>query len=145
MHRKDKFKTIILIFVLSGFYVFIFSDSGVLERRELSKKYDLLLKKIDYIKKSNSELSEECEKYRSGLYSQKDITGSGFVYKTGKLLYVNEKESEKVSKTGILPEDFIISLEHLRVIWIIISVMLIFYYILKKNKSDDLTDGPDFN
>ena len=94
--KKKNLKHSFLFFILSGFYVFVFSDSGILERRELNKKYEQLLKKIDYIKKSNSELSKECENYKSGLYSNGDITGSGFVYKTGKLLYVNEKENEKV-------------------------------------------------
>ena len=145
MDKKEKFKTFIFIFILCGIYVFIFSDTGILERRELNKKYNLLLKKIDYIKSSNSDLSKECENYRNGLYSSNDIIGSGFVYKTGNLLYIDEKEKEKIPKSGIIPDDFTISLEHLRIIWIVISTMFIFYYILKKNKSDEIIDGPDIN
>ena len=56
-----------------------------------------------------------------------------------------KKRMKKSPKTGFIPDDFIISLEHLRIIWIVVSFMIIFYYILKKNKSDDLTDGPDIN
>jgi hypothetical protein len=126
-------------------YIFVFSESGILERRELNKKYSQLSEKIDYIKSDNLKLSKESEKYRSGFYSNSDIIGSGFVYKTGKLLYINEKGKETIQNTLIKPDDLLISLDHLRIIWILISVMFLFYYFLKKNKSDDLTDGPDFN
>ena len=145
MDKKERFKTFIIIFVLSGLYIFVFSESGILERRELNKKYNLLAQRIDYIKATNSKLSKECEDYRSGRYSDSDIIGSGFVYKTGKLMYINDTGKETVPIDGTVPDDFLISLDHLRIIWILISVMFLFYYFLKKNKSDDATNGPDFN
>lgn len=145
MDKKEKFKTFILIFVLSGLYIFIFSESGVLERRELNKSYDQLVKKIDYIKLSNSRLLKDCEKYRAGIYSDNDIIGSGFIYKTGKLMYINETGKETVPESGTNTDDLLINLGHLRIIWILISVMFMFYYFLKKNKRDDLTDGTNFN
>ncbi len=145
MHKKEKFRTNLIIFVLSGLYIFIFSESGVLERRELSNKYNQLSEKIDYINKNSSHLSKECEKYRSGIYNSSDIIGSGFVYKTGKFLYINDTGKEKVPDTGISRDDLIISLEHLRIIWILISVMFLSYYFLKNDKSDELTNGTDFN
>lgn len=145
MHKKERFKTFIIIFILSGLYVFIFSESGILERRELNKKYDQLSSRIENIKADNSRLSKQCENYRSGIYSDNDIIGSGFVYKTGKLMYISDTGKETVSMDGMNPDGFIISLDHLRIIWILISLMFLFYYFLKKNKSDDLTNGSDFN
>ncbi len=126
-------------------YLFIFSESGILERRELNKKYNQLNVKIGYIKADNEKLLKECEKYRAGNYNNDDIIDSGFVYKTGKFIYINDKVKEIVPDTATNPGDFSISPEHLRIIWIIISIMYLFYYFLKKNKSDDLTNGPDFN
>jgi len=145
LHKKERFKTFIIIFILSGLYIFIFSESGILERRELKKKYTLLVEKIDYVKASNSRLSKDCEKYTAGIYRDNDIIGSGFVYKTGKLMYIFDKGKETVPESGKTGEDLLISLEHLRIIWILISVMFLFYYFLKKNKSDDVNDGSDFN
>lgn len=145
MNKKEKFKTFVIIFVLSGLYIFVFSESGLLERRELNKKYDQLSEKIDYIKYNNLKISKECEKYRSGLYNSADIIGSGFVYKTGKLIYIEDSQKESISGNVTNPEDFSISLEHLRIIWIIISVMFLSYYFLKNTKSDDLNNGSDFN
>ncbi|HPS88031.1 MAG TPA: hypothetical protein PLY36_14865 [Spirochaetota bacterium] len=145
MHKRERFKTFIIIFILTGLYIFVFSESGILERRALNKKYNQLAERIDNIKTSNSMLSKECENYRSGIYSNSDIIGSGFVYKTGKLMYINDTGKETVPIDGTTPDDFLISLDHLRIIWILISVMFLFYYFLKKNKSDDATNGPDFN
>ncbi len=145
MDKKEKFKTFLLIFVLAGIYIFVFSESGILERRELNKKYDLLSDKIDQINLNSSQLSKECEKYRSGIYNSHDISGSGFVYRTGKLLYINDTGKEEVPGNLINTENFLISLEHLRIIWILISVMILSWYFLKNNKSDDLTNGTDFN
>jgi len=145
LYKKEKFKTFIVIFVLFGIYIFVFSESGILERSELNKKYSQLNDKIDYIKTENLKLSKGCEKYRSGIYNDNDIIGSGFVYKTGKLMYIDSKDKEIVSKNETGTNEFLISLDHLRIIWILISLMYLFYYFLKKNQSDDLTDGPDFN
>lgn len=145
MFRREKFKTFIIIFILSGLYIFIFSESGIIERNELNKKYKRLNQKIGYIKADNERLLKECDKYRSGNYNDTDIINSGLVYKTGKFIYIDDRVKEVVPDTGINPGDFSISPEHLRIIWIIISVMYLFYHFLKKNKSEDLTDGPDFN
>ena len=145
MHKRERFRTFLIIFILSGLYIFIFSESGILERRELNKKYYHLTEKIDFVKKQNESLLKESENYRSGLYGDKDIIGSGFVYRTGTLLYFKEKEKEISNDSTITQDDFMISLDHLRIIWIIISLMFMFYYFLKKNKNDELNDGSDFN
>ena len=145
MDKKEKFRTFLIIFILSGLYIFVFSESGILERRELNKKYNQLTSKIDYIKMNNLTLEKESEKYRSGIYGSSDIIGSGFVYKTGKLMYIDDTGKEKDPKAEVKQDDFLISVEHLRIIWIIFSVMFMFYYFLKNNKSDDLTNGSDFN
>jgi hypothetical protein len=143
LHKKERFKTFLIIFLLSGLYVFIFSESGILERRELNKKYDRLTAKIDYIKKENDYLQKESGNYRSGSYRENDIMGSGFVYKTGKLVYFKDKEKEIISPE-VKHDDLLISLDHLRIIWIIISLMFLFYYFLKNN-NNELNDGSDFN
>lgn len=145
LHKKEKFKTFLIIFLLTGLYVFIFSESGILERRELNRKYDHLASKIDHIKKENDFLSRESGNYRSGLYRDTDIMGSGFVYKTGKLVYFKDSENEVLQKPDTVIDDLLISLDHLRIIWIIISLMFLFYYFLKKNKSEELNDRSDFN
>jgi hypothetical protein len=137
---------------LAGSYLFIFSENGILERRELQKKYYLLIEKINFIKENNSSLNNECEKYKAGKFSNKDLIDSGFASKTGKILYINDSIKDQIKADGAsqgnrdeFDDDFNISLKHLRIIWIIFSVIFLFIYYLKYSKNRESTDGPDIN
>ncbi len=145
MDRKEKFKAFVLVFFLTGIYFFVFSESGFLERRELNKKFNALNEKIDYLKTENQKLSHEWEKYRSGNYDDNDVISSGLVSRTGKLLYINDKIKDDDRKSSIIQDDFTISLDHLRIIWILISIVTLFYYFLNKKKSEEIQNGSDFN
>lgn len=145
MDKKERFKAFILVFSLIGIYFFIFSESGLLERRELLKKFNTLNEKINYLKTDNIKLSNESEKYRSGYYSDSDIIGSGLVNRNGKLLYINDSGKEENKDSKLIQEDFTISVEHLRIIWILISIVTLFYYFLKNKKTEETADGSDFN
>ena len=145
MVKRVKFKTFIIIFILAGVYLFIFSENGILERRELQKKYNLMAEKIADIKESNANLNNECEKYRSGKFNDKDITGSGFVYKTGKVMHISGTVKDQVKTNETNYDEFMISLEHLRFLWIFISIMFLFFYYLKEYNRRKLTDGSDIN
>ena len=143
--KRVKPKTFILIFILAGSYLFIFSENGILERRELQKKYNLMTEKIASIEESNSSLINECEKYRAGKFSDKDIAGSGFVHKTGKVMYIGDTENDQVKTNVTIYDEFTISLEHLRFLWIIGSIMILLVYFLKEYNKRKLADGPDIN
>jgi len=145
LDKKERFKAFILVFTLIGIYFFIFSESGLLERRELNKKFNTLTEKINYLKTDNQRLLHEYEKYRSGNYSDNDIISSGLITKNGKLLYTDETGKEKDKERSIIQEDFSVSTEHLRIIWILISIVTLFYYFLNKKKSEETSDGSDFN
>ena len=142
MVKRVKFKTFIIIFILAGSYLFIFSENGILERRELQKKYNLMMEKIASIKESNKSIKNECEEYRSGKFTNKDIIDSGFADKTGKVLYFSDAIEDKVNSSETAQNEFMISLEHLRYLWIFISVVFLFFYFINKNKRE-LADGSD--
>jgi cell division protein FtsB len=143
--KRVKFKTFIIIFILAGSYLFIFSENGILERRELQKKYNLLTERIANMKENNSSLDSECEKYRSGKFNNKDIIDSGFVYKTGKVMFINDAVKDDVKTVETAQDEFMISLKHLRIIWIIISILILLLYFLKEKDRRELADGSDFN
>ena len=143
--KRVKFKTFIIVFILMGLYLFIFSENGILERWELQKKYNLLNEKIDLIKESNLNLNNEGENYRSGKFNNKDIADSGFVNKTGKVMYINDTTKDQVENSETINDEFIISLAHLRFIWILFSIMFLFFYFFKNNNSGDFADGSDVN
>jgi len=143
--KRIKFKTFIIIFMLAGVYIFIFSENGILERRELQKKYNLMTEKIANIEEKNLSLNNECEKYRSGKFNNKDIAGSGFVYKTGKVMYISDTVKEQVKTNETIYDEFMISLEHLRFLWILVSVMILFFYFFKEYNKKEVSGGADIN
>lgn len=145
MDKRERFKTFIVIFILSAVYILVFSGSGLLERRELKNKNEQLNEQIENLKNQNSRILKEYEKYRTGIFSSSDIINSGFISGTGKLMYIDERgvDSSKVKNTN--KDEFMLSIEHLRIIWIIISIMYITYYFMKNKKSEESTDGSDFN
>ncbi|MCL1834372.1 MAG: hypothetical protein FWG49_07720 [Leptospirales bacterium] len=145
MVKRVKFKTFIIFFILMGLYLFVFSENGILERWELQKRYNLLNEKIDLIKESNLNLNNESENYRAGKFNSKEITDSGFVNKTGKVMYINDTTKDQVKSSETAGDEFIISPAHLRFIWILFSIMFLFFYFFKNNNSRDLTDGSDIN
>jgi len=127
---------------LAGSYLFIFSENGILERKELQRKYNLMTEKIASIKENNASLNNEYEKYRSGKFNNKDIIDSGFVGKTGKILYISDIPEDKITDSKTAKNEFMISLEHLRYIWIFISIVFLIFYFFKNNKTE-LNDGSD--
>lgn len=145
MDKKERFKAFILVFTLIGIYFFIFSESGLLERRELNKKFNTLNEKINYLRSDNNMLSNEYEKYRSGHYNDGDLIDSGFITSNGKFLYFDDTGKDDIKKGDIIQEDFTVNVEHLRIIWILISIVILFYYFLKNKKTEEAIDGSDFN
>jgi hypothetical protein len=130
---------------LAGVYLFVFSENGILERRELQKRYNRMTERIADKKESNSSLNNECEKYRSGKFNNKDITGSGFVHKTGKVMHVSDTVKDQVQAGEINYDEFMITLEHLRFLWIFISIMVLIFYYFKEYNRREFTDGSDIN
>ena len=104
-----------------------------------------MTEKIANIEENNSNLNNECEKYRSGKFNNKDIAGSGFVYKTGKVMYISDTVKEQVKTNETNYDEFMISLEHLRFLWIFVSVMILFFYFFKNYNKKEVTDGSDTN
>ena len=96
---------------------------------------------LTFLKKSNEALKTKCDEYRDGKYSEQDIINSGLIYDRGKIIVFNEnynlssgfKEDEK--------HPLKINPVHLRIIWVIISIMILFYYINRINKKEADSDG----
>ena len=101
--------------------------------------------KIANIEENNSSLNNECEKYRSGKFNNNDITGSGFVYRTGKVMYISDTVKEQVKTNETNYDEFMISLEHLRFLWILVSVMILFFYFFKEYNKKEVSGGADIN
>ncbi len=138
---NNRFKLILLIFGLFSIYIFIFSESGLLERNRLKSKYELLQQKILQKKQANEQLQRRLEEYRAGNYSQSDIAASGLIYSDGKVIIFDENYKLKEENFPQKNMNFEVDLFHLRIIWIIISIMVVVYYINRIKMKEESSDG----
>lgn len=129
--KKERFRSFVFVFALFIVYLFIFSESGLLERLKLNREYDLVKIRINRLENDNRILSDTIGKYSAGQYSEKDIIASGYVYGQGKVIhYPDSKSAVPVDVTS--GSIFELELSHLRIIWIIFSVVLAMYYFTRK-------------
>ena len=140
MVRKDKFGTFLLVFFLFSIDIFVFSESGILERIKLNNKFDLLNKRITDLKDENVELNKFVKNYSAGIYSDTDILRSGYTGKGGNVLFFKGVPEEKKNDLIVDKEIFNFNYDHLRIIWIIISVMIITIFLTRKNDGNEFPD-----
>lgn len=118
-----------LVLLLSSIYVFVFGESGLLERYMLEGKRNQLLEKNEALKKINRGLNRKLQVLKDGRVEESDLTSSGYVKKGGRVLILKggRKDSpvmkeEPGTATGTLP------LEHIRIIWIVVSLLILLLY-----------------
>lgn len=140
MVKKDKFGTFLLVFFLFSIYIFVFSESGILERIKLNNKFDLLNKRITDLNDENTELNKFVKNYSAGIYSDSDILRSGYTGKGGNVLFFKGVPEEKRTDLVIDKDIFNFNYDHLRIIWIIISVMIITIFLTRKNDGNEFPD-----
>ncbi len=107
----------------------------------LSSKYQELQLHLSSLKKSNEELSALCSRYRAGEYSEQDLVSSGLIYSGSKVVVFNGNYNSKSQIPEDLNNDFQLDPSHLRIIWIIISLMIIIYYVNRLRNRDEASDG----
>jgi hypothetical protein len=122
-------------------YTFIFSESGLLERMKLSSRYLELQQKIVQLKKSNVELEQICSRYREGDYSEREIVSSGLIYSGSKVIVFGDNYALKNPIPDDSPDNFELDPSHMRIIWIIISLMILIYYLNRIRNRNEALNG----
>lgn len=138
--KKDRFQSFIFIFVLFSIYIFVFSESGLLERTKLKNKFYTLNNNIDVLKLKNSKLYNTYKNYTRGIYTPDDFIKSGYIPSDGIILNYRNDEQDKLNQPVIENGLFQVNLSHLRIIWIMISVMAAVFYFSRQKSGDQLSD-----
>ena len=127
MVKRYSTSTYILIFVLFGIYVFIFSGSGVLERTKFLSENEKIEKRIHTLTEKNLYLKEVVKKYKAGFLSPDDIHKSGYRERGESLLTIQNPDIEKKKKYVNVKKkkESFFSIQHLRIIWIVISAVIV--------------------
>ena len=133
MAKLFNFWTFVIVFFLSAVYVLIFSESGLLERLSLQKKKAGLEQRLQDLKSGNDELAARYEFYKNGGLTREDLLKGGYVRSGEKLVFLQgvdgEAKGELKREATAAPET--VPLQHMRVIWIAVSAIVLLFYFLK--------------
>ena len=141
MVNQNRFRIILLIFILFSVYTFIFSESGLLERMRLNSRYLELQNRIVSLKKSNEDLGQICSRYRAGEYTEREFVNSGLIYNGSKVIVFGDSYALNNPLPYEIDNNFELDPSHLRIIWIIISLMILIYYLNRIRNRDEALDG----
>ena len=108
---------------------------------KLNSRYLELQQKIIQLKKSNAELGQICSRYRAGDYSDREIVNSGLMYQSSKVIVFGDSYALNNTFPDELNNNFELDPSHLRIIWIIISLMILIYYVNRVRNRNEVLDG----
>ena len=134
MMLKSRYSLIILLFALFAVYCFIFGESGILERQRFTGDRVLIENRIKKLEKDNTALSNLHERYNNGEFFKDEAAKSGFIKEGEKVLFFKKAagKSEEIPASKLQDEKFSINTAHLRILWVVISLMvLLIYYIIR--------------
>jgi hypothetical protein len=126
----------IVVFALSGVYFFIFSESGLLERKNLEKEKKDIVVKIDALKSENARLQGILNNYRNGKYPKEDILKSNYVKPGDKVVFFHGLDDKTSGEAGKKETDrgFAVPLIYVRIFWVVISAVVVLLMVLYGRK-----------
>lgn len=140
--RKNRSGILLLVFILFSIYCFIFGDSGILERNQLLKSKNEIKNNIAELNKENSSLQKEysviSNSQTNNNFFKKEASKSGFI-KSGEkyIFFKNGDKSEKIKKEVFNKEEkYPVQISHLRILWIVISIIVTLMYFWKKSREN---------
>ncbi|MFH0977392.1 MAG: septum formation initiator family protein [Spirochaetota bacterium] len=140
--RKNRSTILVIIYVLFAVYFFVFGDTGILERIQLVKQEDGIKQNIAELKKENSDLQKEfstvSNRQTNGNFYKQEAARSGFI--AGGEKYIFFKSSGKVekvnAKSAVKDDEYPVELSHLRILWIVISAIVLLFYFWNRKKQN---------
>jgi len=138
LHRNQRLKTFVIVFILSAIYVFVFGESGLLERLKLEENKQIVLGRIESLKSENKELKKLYGEYRSGRLTDADLLKSGFVKKGNRIVILKgvrdgELSPEEPGVSSATP----IEISHYRIIWIVVSMLILLLYFSRQYRTEE--------
>lgn len=137
--NRDNLILVGIFFFLTGVYIFVFSESGVLERIKFDEKRSEIISRIESLKEDNRKLEAASGGSGSDRISDEDLARYGYIKKGSKLIFNKispERTAEKFPSGGD-DERGGIEISHLRIIWIVISSLIVLLLIGSRYKKRD--------
>jgi cell division protein FtsB len=139
LNEKHKATIFVLIAILFGIYCFVFGQSGLLERIRLHKEKSHLEDQIQALQQKHDNLLLQYEDYQAGKYNREAAEKAGYIRKNAKIIFfknAHEPYSTLISKAkdSKNTDHNNIKLEHLRILWVALSVMSVVFFLIKQKK-----------
>ncbi len=130
-----RFLTFFVILLLVAVYVFVFSESGMLERRELMKMKTAIEDRTAELERDRKRLEAVRESYRRGEMTDRDLVRSGYLKKNQEVVRfrgLNGEDENEVSFPGEKGLDFPVTLGHIRILWLVFSLLVLLLLFLRR-------------
>ena len=128
------------IFVLSGVYLFVLSEGGVLERFRLKREIRSLMHENSSGKTENDRLRRTITADSDKKPSHEDLISSGFLKKNDKIIIIRDVQGQKERiSTESIPGDEITSITLYRIVWgiVAVAVFVLLYLSWRKSSYND--------
>jgi len=105
----------------------------------LSRESGTMQKRIESLREDQKKLHAELDGYRKGGQKYDDVLNSGFIRPGDRMFFFRggEPERGKAPDQEKAPEDFTFELSHMRIVWIIVSILVVLFYISRRSRSPE--------
>lgn len=139
VNGNNRLKFFILVSFLILVYFFIFGESGLFERLELQKRREHLANRIGSLKQENADLEQLLSRYKNGEFLDEETAKAGFVEPGKKIVIFKKGEDQKPpeKKNRIEMNEYFSEPAHFRILWIVISLLMVLFYLTFKKKDKE--------
>ena len=137
--RRNRFSSIVLLCVLSGIYLFVFSGSGVLERINLQRKNDGLVNGIKSINEEKKRLESTLLDYEKGGKTGDDVLNAGFIRSGDQGVFLRNAVpgTSPAAKEKKDEASFTFEMIHYRILWVVLSLLIFFFHYSRRPHKED--------
>ncbi|RPI91748.1 MAG: hypothetical protein EHM32_10225 [Spirochaetales bacterium] len=140
MENNDRITLILLTGFLCAVYIFVFGESGLIERSRLVRERERLQVKIEALGDENAALLRLYEKHKSGRLLKEEAHRAGFIESGERVVFLGQREgtaAEQMSKT-VTSDGSTIEISHLRILWIVVSMLALLYYFARGSRKEEV-------
>lgn len=121
-------------------------DNGILERMRLGQAKDEIKNSIARLTRENNNLQKEhtviSNNQTNSSFYKEEAAKSGYISKGEKYIFFKgtEKKERPYIESDFKEDNYPVKIGHLRILWIIISILILSLYFWKKNKEKNNLD-----
>jgi len=124
----------------------VLGDNGILERMRLGQAKDEIKNSIARLTRENNNLQKEhtviSNNQTNSSFYKEEAAKSGYISKGEKYIFFKgtEKKERPYIESDFKEDNYPVKIGHLRILWIIITILILSLYFWKKNKEKNNLD-----